>query len=85
MSYCRFVEADAYIFEHVGGFWQCCACLLSEEDWGNVDCATRNEMLSHISLHRKAGHYIPEYVDERLKEEIAEDCYNDTSWKGCEQ
>lgn len=71
MSYCRFSEADVYIFEHVGGFWQCCACALVEEDWGSVDCDTREEMLKHIALHREAGHYVPEHVDERLREEIA--------------
>lgn len=75
MSYCRFGEADVYIFEHVGGFWQCCACaLLAEEgaeEFASADFATREELLEHIDKHRKAGHYVPEDVDERLKEEIA--------------
>jgi hypothetical protein len=77
MSYCRFGEADVYIFEHVGGFWQCCACSLSEpgsdEDWGaSADCATREEMLDHIAKHRVAGDYVPEHVDEQLRKEIAD-------------
>lgn len=74
MSYCRFLEADAYIFAHVSGHWQCCGCLLSEsEDGSDWDFATKEEMLVHIDKHRKAGHYIPERVDERLRKEIADE------------
>lgn len=29
MSYCRFSEADIYLFYHVDGFFQCCACRLA--------------------------------------------------------
>jgi hypothetical protein len=70
VSYCRFLEADAYIFEHVGGFWQCCDCALSTEEWGSADFNTREELLAHIDKHRQAGHYIPDNVDKRLHEEI---------------
>lgn len=30
MSYCRFSEGDVYLFEHVGGYIECCSCLLAE-------------------------------------------------------
>ena len=29
MSYCRFSEGDVYMYYHVGGFVECCACLLT--------------------------------------------------------
>jgi hypothetical protein len=83
MSYCRFGEADAYIFEHVGGFWQCCACaLLAEsggEEFASADFDTREEMLAHIDKHREAGHYIPDHVDQRLRDEMESERHgNDT-------
>ena len=74
MSYCRFISADAYIFEHVGGYWQCCGCWLSEsEDGSDWNFPTREAMLEHIAEHREAGHFIPTYVDERLREEIEQE------------
>lgn len=73
MSYCRFGEADAYIYESVDGVFQCCGCSLSTaenaSDWNFPD---RESMLEHIKLHRERGDYIPEHVDQRLKKEIAE-------------
>lgn len=72
MSYCRFGEADVYIFEHVGGFFQCCACSLTEGDWESADFGTREEMLEHIAKHREAGDYVPEHVDAQLRREIAD-------------
>lgn len=71
MSYCRFGNADAYIFEHVGGYWQCCGCSLARS--GTIDewnFPTRRAMLAHIAKHREAGDYIPSDVDERLQQEI---------------
>jgi hypothetical protein len=90
VSYCRFGDSDAYIFEHVGGFWQCCACWLEVEDgddgeefWKSADFATKEELLEHIDKHRKAGHYIPEDVDERLRDEM-ENERHDNSTEGKE-
>lgn len=31
MSYCRFIEGDVYLFFHVGGYYDCCACLLADK------------------------------------------------------
>lgn len=70
MSYCRFGEADAYIFAHIAGGYECCACLLSEVDWGFVHVNTPEEMLNHIDKHRQEGHHIPLDVDERLRDEM---------------
>lgn len=86
MSYCRFGEADAYIFLSTSGL-ECCGCFLAPQEkypepYTNMFGITREEyslpvgpfetareMLDHIAEHRAAGHYIPEHVDERLKEE----------------
>ena len=58
MSFSRFGEADVYVFEHVGGFIQCCGCdLLSEEGdmWGMYDAKTPREMLKHLDEHEALG------------------------------
>lgn len=86
MSYCRFGEADAYIYLGYQGF-ECCGCIMAPREkyptpytdmfgitWeehslpvGPFD--TPREMLAHIEEHRGKGHHIPEYVDQRIKEE----------------
>lgn len=86
MSYCRFVEADAYIYLGANGL-ECCGCWLAPREklatpytdmFGIVHEYTRayvppfdtaRQMLEHIADHRGAGHYIPESVDEALKED----------------
>jgi hypothetical protein len=54
MSFERFSTSDVYVFEHVGGFIQCCGCLLGD-DW---DYNTPREMLAHLDEHEAAGHDI---------------------------
>ena len=85
MSYCRFLEADAYIYDDVYHGIICCACLLLDE--GEMEYSEffkmelpkmnhfvagydRQKMLDHIAEHRHVHHYIPLDVDERLKEEM---------------
>jgi hypothetical protein len=72
VSYCRFGEADVYIFPHIAGGIECCACPLHTEGLGSYNFATQEEVLDHIAEHRQAGHYVPEFVDEELKKEIAD-------------
>ena len=67
MSYCRFSNADAYIYEAEEGF-TCCGCRIAES--GMFVCETELEMIEHIAAHRKAGHFVPEYVDDMLREEV---------------
>jgi hypothetical protein len=84
VSYCRFDDgtnpfnfppdlyqgrSDAYIFHAVEGHWECCGCWLGKE-WRYP---TKEAMLVHIAEHRAAGHVIPEFVDEELRQEIAEE------------
>jgi len=39
MSYCRFIEGDVYVFLDVGGYLNCCGCILQEREW--IDDETR--------------------------------------------
>jgi hypothetical protein len=87
MSYCRFGEADAYIYDDAYYGIICCACSLLDKgktevaEYGDeepifynfVAGYNRQKMLDHIAEHRYVHHYIPLDVDERLKEEIEED------------
>lgn len=65
MSFERFMTSDIYMFEHVGGFIQCCGCWFG--DWGisiegNGDSfpefKTPREALAHLDAHEQAGHDI---------------------------
>lgn len=67
MSFERFSSSDVYIFEHVGGFIQCCGCWLSDGGFGLsveendswfVDLKTPREALAHLDAHEAAGHDI---------------------------
>ena len=71
MSYCRFYNADAYIYEHVRGFIECCACFITEPEEGEVlsfyRANTAREILAHIDEHIAVGDYIPQSAIERIK------------------
>jgi len=81
MSYCRFIEADAYIFDHVNFGLYCMACSLMpvRTEYNSLFKydITFNEsfsagydydlMLEHVAAHRANGDHIPEDVDERLR------------------
>ena len=73
MSYCRFSNADAYIYEHVGGFIECCGCFITEPEDGELvgfyRANTAREILAHIDEHIAAGDYIPQSAIERIKQE----------------
>ena len=85
MSYCRFGEADVYIYDDVYHGIICCACSLlytgemeyNELFKGEVPVISnfvagydRQKMLDHIEDHRAAGDHIPFDVDLRLRKEI---------------
>lgn len=75
MSYARFGDhSDVYIYEHVGGFIECCGCLLVEpeneqEIFGFYHANTAREILSHIDEHLSKGHVVPDYCIDRIKKE----------------
>lgn len=76
MSYARFGwdGSDVYIYEHVGGFIECCGCSLTKpedphEIFGFYHANTAREMLSHIDEHLAAGDTVPTDCIERIKQE----------------
>lgn len=83
MSYCRFSDADAYIFLSTDGL-NCCGCSLAPRtklETPYIDILgishdyeyeykiydTAQDMLDHIQEHRANGDYIPFDVDLSLK------------------
>lgn len=72
MSFERFSSSDIYMFEHVGGFIQCCGCWFSG-DWVNEsvefpEFKTPREALAHLDVHENAGHDIGGARERILKE-----------------
>ena len=94
MSYCRFSEADAYMFDHASFGLYCMACSLMplkteystffKEDFTMHESFSAgydyDKMLAHVAEHRAAGDYIPDDVDERLIFE--RDCNHDYNSEG---
>ena len=94
MSYCRFIEADAYIYDDVYYGLYCCACSLADvrmeySEFFGMDMPVYegfscgydyDKMLAHVADHRAKGDYIPEDVDERLVFE--RDCQHNWNDKG---
>jgi hypothetical protein len=69
MSFARFgwYNSDVYVFEHVGGYIQCCGCALPEfnkddEIFATVDFKTPKEALEHLEIHKEAGHNVDRAV-----------------------
>jgi len=67
MSYCRFAwdGSDVYVFPSGQGI-ECCGCKLQQ----NYTAGTPEEMIAHLALHRRAGHYVPPEAINRLWHEI---------------
>ena len=85
MSYCRFLENDAYIYATRGGI-ECCGCSLAKStpldppytdilgivhdvEYERMLFKTSREALEHIAKHREAGDYITLDADERIKQD----------------
>lgn len=58
MSYCRFGEADVYVFECCYGWLECCSCALGD----NWRFDTVSAMREHLLEHQRKGHYVPDSV-----------------------
>ena len=71
MSYCRFSDGDVYMYNHVNGFIECCACSL-EPDNRSIAIYTKTEALQHLYKHNKNGDKVPLYAIARLEKEIKE-------------
>lgn len=72
MSFARFSYSDVYVYEHVGGFIECCACSLKEStvDW-YAQFKTPREAIAHLKEHKKAGHDIGGAI-KKIKNEYAD-------------
>lgn len=70
MSYCRFSDGDVYMYEHVNGFIECCACSL--KDGKSVALLNRKDALEHLYQHRDNEDKVPEYAINRLIKDIKE-------------
>jgi hypothetical protein len=59
MSFERFSSSDVYIYEHVGGFIECCGCVLATAEEGEIfgftHLKTPREALTHLDAHEAAG------------------------------
>ena len=68
MSYCRFAwnGSDVYVFDHVDGGIECCGCRFGD----TTRFGTPEEAITHLGLHRRAGHFVPEYAITRLWADI---------------
>jgi hypothetical protein len=72
VSYCRLLEADVYLFLTPGrgdeptDVIECCGCALTP---GSHRARSYAAILAHVGEHRKAGHYVPDWVDEQLRTE----------------
>ena len=94
MSYCRFIEADAYIYDDVRYGLYCMSCSLMplkteystffERDFTFHEPFSAGYdydlMLEHVAAHRANGDHIPEDVDERLRFE--RDCKHEFNSEG---
>lgn len=70
MSFSRFGwdGSDVYVFEHVGGFIQCCGCSLAKPDnpheiFGFAELKTPREALAHLAEHEKVGDNVTRAVE----------------------
>lgn len=82
MAYCRFSDADAYIYDDANYGLVCCACWIMPDSeietdlFGEYQRYFINEnfvagndydkMLDHVAEHRAQDQYIPDHVDRRL-------------------
>jgi hypothetical protein len=69
----RFVQfgpggSEVYLFEHARGYVTCWSCRLVGHEGGSYDTTDLTAMLAHLIDHRAAGHRIPEWLAEDLRE-----------------
>jgi hypothetical protein len=75
MAYSRFTNSDIYIYPHIDGYIECCACWLNEGQdeyslfLGNVQIYDDIHLARHLKEHAKLGHEMPK----NLLQEILQD------------
>jgi hypothetical protein len=65
MSYCRFIEADVYVFFN-GKHLECCACIIVPEEEFSFRASSTGDMVKHLWQHQNKGDYVPEHVFDYL-------------------
>jgi hypothetical protein len=68
MSYCRFGEADVYVYMDFDGYLACCGCILGDT-W---HFHSTGDMVAHLQEHVTAGHQVPAWVIPALEADDAE-------------
>jgi hypothetical protein len=68
MSYCRFGQADVYVYLDARGYLACCGCILGDE-W---EFHSTDAMVEHLNAHTAAGHDVPSSVIPALRADDAE-------------
>ena len=71
MAYSRFTNSDIYIYSHIDGYIECCACWLNESRGSNdsqdsyslfldnVKIYDDLELARHLKKHAAQGHEMP--------------------------
>lgn len=70
MSYARFgTDSSVYVFLDVSGYFNCCGCRLAPGVATSTHAPTTAEMLAHLEEHRAAGHLVPDYCLDGLRDD----------------
>lgn len=73
MSYCRFSEADVYVFMNVGKWLECCMCTLGHgQESESYRAGNTKTMINHLNKHKISGHHVPTQVYQLLLEDDEE-------------
>lgn len=71
VSYARFAEdCNVYVFISNDAL-ECCSCWLQNPS-GTYNAMSTAEMIAHLDEHRAAGHQVPDWTYEGLREDQAE-------------
>lgn len=67
-------DGDVYLYgtgDHCVKYIECCSCRLTPEDdwWGCVRFTRYSDVHRHLLAHRSAGHIVPQYAFDRIREE----------------
>ena len=69
MSFARLTnDSEVYVYQDAEGGYTCCFCRLNPHA-EQFNVPTAKLMVTHLEEHRAAGHKVPEYALESLREE----------------
>lgn len=60
-------DSDVYVYEHVGGGFCCCSCLLDSPRGGWFETDTAEGMVEHLREHIAVDHKVPARTIPRLE------------------